>query len=264
MSGDEVLVLFASGGLALVAWLMWYARAVRFGRVPAASRAPLLLAPLVGAVTLFGALRTLSAHDVRDAPIYVLMYLLLGAAWVALGMMLLPLLGLSARDDVLERGNRAAADVVAGAIIAVTLCFIGANIGDGPGWWVVVFSAALSTGALFVVWFVLELATGVSDVVTIDRDRAAGVRLAGFLLASGAIFGRGAAGDWESVALTVRDFADVAMPAIPLLLLAAIIERALRPTPSRPRPPVIAYGAFPAAMYIGVAVLVLMRLGIPA
>ena len=264
MSGDELFVLVASGVITLPAWLTWDYRAVRLGRVPTASRGLLLVSPLVGALTLFGALKTLSAHDVRDAPEYLLLYLLLGAAWVALAMLCLPLLGVSARDDVLERGNRAAADAVAGALIAITLCYIGANIGDGPGWWVVVFSAGLATGALFLTWLVLEIATGVSDVVTIDRDRAAGVRLAGFLLACGAIFGRAAAGDWESAVLTVQDFGQVALPAIPLLVGAAIIEVLLRPTPSRPRPAVVAYGAAPAALYVSVAVMVLLRLGIPA
>lgn len=263
MSGDELVVLLASGVVTTVAWLTWYVRAVRLGRVPAASRGLLLLSPLVGAVMLFGALKTLAADDVRDAPEYLLLYMLLGGAWIAFGMWFLPMLGLSARDDVLERGNRAAADAVAGALIAITLCFIGANIGDGPGWWVVVFSAGLSTGALLLTWLILEMATGISDEVTIDRDRAAGIRLAGFLVACGVIFGRAAAGDWESAALTVSDFWQVAIPVVPLLVAAAIVEFVLRPTPSHPRPSVVGYGAAPAVLYLSVAVVVLMRIGIP-
>ena len=61
-----------------------------------------------------------------------------------------------------------------------------ANIGDGPGWWVVVFAAGLATAALFAAWLVLaQIGHGV-DAVTIDRDLAAGVRLGAFLAACGA------------------------------------------------------------------------------
>jgi hypothetical protein len=40
----------------------------------------------------------------------------------------------------LEHGNPAA-----GAILGLTLAFARGNIGNGPGWWVVVFSAGMST-----------------------------------------------------------------------------------------------------------------------
>ena len=41
-------------------------------------------------------------------------------------------------------------------MLGVTLCYAGGNIGNGPGWWVVVFSAGLSTVALFAAWMVLD------------------------------------------------------------------------------------------------------------
>ena len=48
--------------------------------------------------------------------------------------------------------NAAAAMATAGATIGVTLSYAGGNIGDGPGWWVVVFSAAIATAGLFACW----------------------------------------------------------------------------------------------------------------
>ena len=105
----------------------------------------------------------------------------------------------------MERANGSASLAVAGAIIGITLAYAGGNIGDGPGWWVVVFCAALATLALFAAWMLLELASGVSDAVTVDRDPSAGMRLGGFLVACGLILGR-SAGDWISVDATVRDF----------------------------------------------------------
>jgi hypothetical protein len=100
--------------------------------------------------------------------------------------------------------------------------------------------------------------------VTIDRDRAAGIRLVGFLLACGVIFGRGAAGDWESASQTAIDFAAAAVPVIPLLIVAVLVERIARPTPSRPKPSALLYGAVPALVYANAAVLALTQLGLPA
>src|SRR4029453_10538043 len=148
-----------------------------------------------------------SAHDVRDDPTYLFMYVLLGAAWVGVWIRLLAMTGVSKRDDVVERSNSSAALAVAGATLGITLCYAGGNIGDGPGWWVVVFSAALATLALFAAWLLLGFASGVSDAVTVDRDPAAGLRLAAFLIGCGLILGRAVAGDWESAAATVREFA---------------------------------------------------------
>jgi uncharacterized membrane protein YjfL (UPF0719 family) len=264
MSEDEVVVLVASGILASIAWLTWYVRALRLGQPPVAALAMLLMAPPVGGLLLFGVLRTVASHDVREDPIYLAFYLVMGAAWVAVWAWLFPLVGLSPRDDVLERANGAAADVTAGALLAITLCFAGGNIGDGPGWWVVLFSAGLATAALFLTWLLFETLTGVSDAVTIDRDRAAGIRLVGFLLACGVIFGRGAAGDWESASQTAIDFAAAAVPVIPLLIVAVLVERIARPTPSRPKPSALLYGAVPALVYANAAVLALTQLGLPA
>jgi uncharacterized membrane protein YjfL (UPF0719 family) len=236
---------------------VWYIAPRRIKRLrrPVAGQWLLDLAPLASFGALLLVLRTASAHDVRDDIRYLLLYFFLGAAWVSVVVRFLPLLGLSARDDVVERANSSAARAIAGAMLAITLCFAGGNIGDGPGWWVVVFSAALATVALLLSWLVLEAVARVADVVTIERDDAAGVRLGGWLVACGLIAGVGAAGDWISVRDTVSTFALVAWPLLPLVGIAALLEWQSRPTPEQPAPSVIAYGAVPALLYIGVAAL---------
>ena len=257
MSGDEVIVFATSAVLAVVMWGAWYIgprRIRRLGR-PAAGRSLLDLAPLVSFGVLVVVLKTVSALDVRDDLRYLLLYFFLGAMWVSVAMRCLPLVGLSARDDVVERGNSSAAQAIAGAMLAITLCFAGGNIGNGPGWWVVVFSAGLSTVALLLSWLVLEAVAGVADVVTIERDEAAGLRLAGWFVACGLIAGVAAAGDWESAEDTVRTFVRVAWPLLPFVAVAALLEWQWRPTPERPSPSVTAYGAIPALLYIGVAAL---------
>jgi uncharacterized membrane protein YjfL (UPF0719 family) len=262
MSDDEVFVFVASTLLAVVMWGIWYIAPRRIRRLGrrVSGQEFLDLAPLVSFAVLAIVLKTVSAHDVRDDLRYLLLYFFLGAAWVSVAIRCLPLVGLSARDDVVERANGSAARAIAGAIVAMTLCFAGGNIGDGPGWWVVVFSAGLATAALLLSWIALEAVTRVADVVTIERDNAAGLRLGGWLIACGLIAGMAAAGSWESAEDTVQTFVQVAWPLLPFVVAAALFERQWRPTPERPAPSVTTYGAIPALLYIGVAALYVYRL----
>jgi uncharacterized membrane protein YjfL (UPF0719 family) len=262
MSGGEVLLLIAGTGLGLVlwgAWLLQLSRARRSSRL--AHRWPLLLVPAVCGAVLFGILKTWAASDVRDAPEYLYLYFAVGAAWVGLGAFLLPYFGLSARDDVIERANSAAAYAVGGALLGLTFCYAGGNIGDGPGWWVVLFCAALATGGMLLLWTFLNLTTGLADTVTIDRDPAAGVRLAGFLAGTGLILGRAVAGDWTSVDAAIHDFLRVGWPAAGLWLLAVFVERGLRPRPGRPAGSVVTEGFGPFVLYLGIALYIVWRAG---
>jgi hypothetical protein len=230
MSEDEVLVLLLAGTVGAVVWLRWLFHMLA---VHGLFRSRGLALAAIGAVALAGVvlyliLKTLAAHDVRDDSRYVAFYLIMGAAWVGSVVSAFPLLGLNARDDVAERSNVAATVLFAGATLGAMLAFAQANIGDGPGWWCVVFAAALSTGAWVLAWAILEKTAHVSESVTVDRDVATAVRVGVLLAALGLLCGRGAAGDWTSAEQTVIEFA-AAWPAIPLLVAGAFIERKLRP-----------------------------------
>jgi len=263
MSDDEGVVLVVSSLLALVLWVCWYVRLARMRRPGAsiAGRRLMALAPPACGALLLWLLRSAAAHDVRDAPQYLALYFALGAAWVGVAILLLALLGLSAREDVLERANRSAAFAIAGALAGVTLAYAGGNVGDGPGWWVVLFSSGLATATLALVALVLERVTRVASVVTVDRDDAAGLRLGGFFVASGLVLGRAAAGDWESASATFRDFVEVGWPVAPLLVLAALVERTARPAPARPSLPVVSWGVVPALLGVALAILYVVSLG---
>jgi hypothetical protein len=263
MSDDEIVMLIASAIAALVSWAAWYIAPARVQRVrPHAPAWQLLrLTPLLAAALLWAVLRRAASFDVRDDPRYLTFYLVLGAAWVGIWIRWLAVTGISTRDDVVERSNGSAALAVTGALVGITLTYAGGNIGDGPGWWVVVFSAALATLALFAAWMVLEVLSGISDIVTVDRDPSAGLRLAGFLIACGLILGRSVAGDWVSAEATVRDFVAAAWPVIVLVIAAAAVERAARPTPESPRPALLVYGLAPALLYVAAAAYQVMRLG---
>jgi uncharacterized membrane protein YjfL (UPF0719 family) len=200
-------------------------------------------------------LRLLSSEDVRNNSLYLLFYLLMGATWLGIAVLIVPFWGLSARDDAIERQNPAASISISGALLGVTLCFAGGNIGNGPGWWTVVYSAFLSTSAWFLLWLFLELFTTISESITIDRDRASGWRLASFLVALGLVLGWAVAGDWQSFAATTIDFAIFGWSAIVLTAVALMVEMVCQPTAKRPILPVGTHGLIPSIFYLGSAIL---------
>src|SRR5262245_41769383 len=207
MSGDELFALAVSCGLSIFTWYSWYAPLAtvqRFG-APARGRALLTVAPFASLAILFIVLKTESSSDVRDSVAYLGFYMLMGAAWNGVAMRLLPFLGISPWDDVAERHNEAAAIAVTGALLGCVLCFAGANIGEGPGWPVVVAAAALATAVLAVLTNLLDALTDVTDTITVDRDLSAGIRFGALLGAAGLVLGRGVAGNWVSFSATVQD-----------------------------------------------------------
>lgn len=258
MSGDEVIVTVAAVVIGPFLWLVWL---LQVSRLPPLRprRTGLALAGVLGLCTaiVFIVLKTGASYDVVNDARYLFMYVVLGLAWLRVSTLPFPYLGLSLRDDVVERGNEAALPAAIGALVAVTLCYAGGNIGDGPGWWVVVFSALLSTGTLMLAWLLLGQFTGIADAVTVDRDPAAGLRLGAFLVAAGIVLGRAVAGDWQSAAATVTDFLEVLPAVAALLVVGVVVERLARPTPKHPHAPFIPLGIAPAALYVFTALVTL-------
>ena len=91
--------------------------------------------------------------------------------------------------------------------------------------------------------------------LTIDRDVASGIRLAGFLAGAGLVLGYAGAGDWRSIDATLADFIRHGWPAAWLAVGAAAAQWVLRPTPSTPRPPVMRHGVMPAAILLFAAIV---------
>lgn len=268
MSPDETMVLLASVGTALFGWGYWYVRllgANRLGRSHSGVRAGLAWTPLLCLAGLFVLLRTGASFDVRNAPVYLVFYLVFGAAWLIPGRGLFGLFGVSWQYDALDRRNPAAAWVVAGGLAGLTACYAGANLGDGPGWWCVAFAGGLASAAWFLAWAVVQAAADVAEAVTVERDTAAGIRLGAFLVAAGLLCGRGAAGDWTSPGQTVAEF-ESAWPLLPLTLCAAWMER--RAAAERERPLRRSSGGqagwLLGALYIGFAIVCLAALPRPA
>jgi len=265
MSDDETLVVVVSCLVSLTCWVWWYGSTLTSksslvtGRTPA--RGLLLAIPLVAVASLIVILRLWSASDVREDGGYLTMYTLMGLAWCGVASFVPVWLGISFRHDVLIRANHAASWVCSGWILAVMFSFAGANIGDGPGWWVVVFSSLLSTGMLTLVFFVWEKFAGSNDTITIDRDVPTGLRMFGLFIACGAVFGVSAAGDWQSADATVKDFFLTAWPAIPIFLVALILHGFLRPTAENPRPAIFSAGVLPMLVLLLMSLMWVLWVG---
>lgn len=232
MSEDEMFALVAGSGIALVTWVrvLFNLRALR-GRLRGSSFASGLLLglPVIVAIALIAMLQSWADVGVRTDVGYLFFYVVLGLAWVGSGLWLVGYLGLSLRDDVLERNNVAAALAIYGACVALTFAYAGGNFGDGPGWWVVVFSAALGTLSLVVLWIALNRLTWIVDRIVIDRDLGAAIHAALLCTAWGVIAMRSAAGDWVSANQTIIDFAPGWLPMGALLALGVGVERWQRP-----------------------------------
>jgi uncharacterized membrane protein YjfL (UPF0719 family) len=264
-SQDElfVLMIFLLG--ATVSWgkLIRQASLVWPYRYQAVARFPLLIALLLAAALLYFVLNRWSSSDVRDSAPYTFFYFVMGVGWLALCRHLLNYLDLCIRDDVLERGNLASGLACGGALLGFMACFAGGNVGDGPGWWVVIYSAILATGAVSLAWLVLDLLTGMADAISIDRDVAAGVRAGGFWIGAGIILGRAVAGNWVSFDDANRDFFFYGWPVLGLVSIALIIERVVRPGRTGSKPPFALVGALPAMIYIAVGFACLFAFGKP-
>lgn len=263
MSGDEVLALIVCLVVGVVGWWPWLSGllclrgfAWRPGNKPHA-----ILWPLVSAAAVLFVLFRWSAHDVRGDPTYIFFYFAMWFGWVGALVRLLPYLGLSARDDLLERQNPAVGLAVGGSVLGGSLAFAGGNIGDGPGWWVVVFSGVLSTGSMLLMWVIGNLITHVEEVLSVDRDLAAGWRTFGFFVGAGLILGRAVAGDWQSGPDTMHDFIKNGWLVIFVWGLAVAMDVALRPTPSSPARPPLLCGFLPALFLILMGLLFALAQG---
>ena len=229
------IFFFPGLALAVGSWIYWYAalHKVRSFHSDSTLKGLLGSTPLLCMLILLAVLLKWSSPDVRSDAGEISFYMILGAVWLRLGLVLVSLLGVAVREDVLERRNRAAAWALCGAMVGAMLCFAGANIGSGPGPEVVLFCAFLSTTAFFGLWFCLERSLGLADRITIERDEGAAVRAGGWMIGLGLILGGAVAGNWESYEATLRDFVHYGWTGLLLMFLAIPIERHFSPRPGR-------------------------------
>ncbi len=225
----EGFVLGLSGYLSVVFIVGWYRKAHRvtgfFEQVQL--RLYFYLLPCIPVFLYFITLNTVASWDVIGEFFYILMYLLLGIAWLwaSLNGMLL-FWSFSYEDDVLMGRNKAAIVAATGAIIGSSLIYAGTNIGDGPGWWTVVIAGGLGTLTWLLLGALIDKLTAVIESITMEHDVNSGLRFGAYLVGSGLILAVASSGDWTSLLATVGEFF-VGWPVIPLALLMIVLERRL-------------------------------------
>lgn len=260
ISADEVVALAISVFLAVVTWCKWSWVAISVKRYNQSRTAgvSLLGGVALGAVLLLFVLGRWSSSDVRDSTIYTSFYFAMGLGFTGMVLAGFDRLGLSVRDDVFERFNPAAAITLAGTTVGTMVAFAGANIGDGPGWWVVVFCAAMSNGALLLGWAMLDLFTNVGERITVDRDVSTAWRAAGWFAATGIIYGRAVAGTWLGIDAAMSDFVMFGIGGLVLLVIALVAELGMK-RGTLPRSAVTG-GVLPGIVYVALAIAYVSQL----
>jgi uncharacterized membrane protein YjfL (UPF0719 family) len=264
MSPDEFLALIGSVFIAAFIWGRWLwlkLNIKQFASQSSLENTLLAIALMISPGLLFAILANYASHDVRDSGLYMGFYLVMGFAVVGLGAVGFDWLGLSMRDDVIERRNPASTLAMAGAVPGLTLAYAGSNIGDGPGWWVVVFCSALSVGGLLFGWLILDRITQLGETITVERNRAAGLRTGAWFIATGAILGRAAAGNWIDVNHTLSDFGRISLGAVGLLGFTLALEIWARPRPERKHDHLVTYGLVPGIILLCLSALYLNHFG---
>jgi uncharacterized membrane protein YjfL (UPF0719 family) len=253
MGGDEVFLFLLSLVFFVVALFRWAGALRVAGRFRSRGWPLIFATPLVGLAMVLFVLKHWADDEVRADWRYIILLLLLGGAWMGMVSTVIHWWGVSMREDAAERRNIAATVAWCGTMLGVIALYSGGNTGEGPSLWNNVFSAGLGTATLLAFWLVLQWTARISHSITIDRDVASGVRIAGFMLACGIVFGRALAGDWQSAAHTADDFIRDGWITGPVLVVAVIVELLARPTPKNPRPSWFAFGLVPAAIYLAAA-----------
>lgn len=252
-SGDELLTFILGSVITLASALLYYRNLTSIGLLgrSVTSRLILAVAPPLSLVPVYVALLFWADRQVAGHFDYMALFLLVGAALVFVSSQVFGFLGVSARDDALERNNPAAIVVVVASQVSVGLIYAGANVGGGPTIWTTLVPAVAGIVALFALRLAIEFIGGnVFETVTIDRDFSAGLRLAGAMVGCGVILGRAAGGEWASWPQTWTDFIRYGMPAIPLALAAGILHRVMRPSATVPRPNLYCCGLVPAVGFV--------------
>lgn len=190
---------------------------------------------------------------------YTILFMLGGGMWIFVASRFLEVLGISIRDDAIERNNLAALVAVCGILSGVGIVYALSNVGTGATIWTTLLPGFVATIALFLMYMLVEF-TGeaVTDAITIDRDVASGLRLGSAVLGCSIILGHAAAGDWASWNQTWRDLADRGWPAVPIAIAAGGLQRMLRPTAHRPQPGILKFGVVPATLVLAAGFLVVV------
>ena len=259
--GDEWLFFLAAAASVVGLIVTYYLPLVSISPIKRSSLQRLALAclPLATLVPTYVVLQRWADPRVVGRLDYTILFMLGGGMWIFVASRFLEVLGISIRDDAIERNNLAALVAVCGILSGVGIVYALSNVGTGATIWTTLLPGFVATIALFLMYMLVEF-TGeaVTDAITIDRDVASGLRLGSAVLGCSIILGHAAAGDWASWNQTWRDLADRGWPAVPIAIAAGGLQRMLRPTAHRPQPGILKFGVVPATLVLAAGFLVVV------
>jgi hypothetical protein len=261
---DEAFFLIIGGIFALIGTIIWYLRLARVTSIgeSGVQRKIVALAPPAALAGLAFVLMTWADPKYVVGHFdYQLLFTAGGLAGLWIVSWITGKLGVDVRDDALERRNVAAAVAVGGALLGAMTIYAACNVGAGPTIWTTIFPAVVATGVWVVLWLIVEIVSRPAEAITIERDLASALRHAAFLIGAGLILGRGMAGDWTSWEGTFGEFRKLAWPAGFVAVVAIVLNLAFRPTPTRPKPSVVACGLIPAAVVLALSLGYVISLG---
>jgi hypothetical protein len=203
--------------------------------------------------------------DAQIQGFYVVLYVGLAYASLLWGSYWKPILGVWDPADVVERGNLAAALVLAGFTLGTAFAFGGALTGDdlscagerlatplcrqiaqatapdfapgtvGTGGWHVVMAFFLLAYVELRanVALVDRIGGGLSRQARIDRDVSAGLLLAAVAVSSGLVAGRAAAGDYHGWGPALEDYWRRLWPLLAIPFIGSVVGFATTDRPSK-------------------------------
>lgn len=263
MSGGEVFLLVLLVPTTFLYWGSWFHAAYSTSKFAQPNwRLMTLTLSFISSLSIVLAVLLTSADPVvQQHPAYVVLFVFVAAVAIGAVNVASTLIGLSALDDAIRRPNAAAVGATGGVWIGTGLTVAGANIGRGETIGTTNGPLVLGVATLIALWVIWASVIGTSSIAN-DRDVSSGIRFASLYVAWGLILGRATAGDWVSIADTLRDFAVQGAPAVALLVMAIPIELAVRPKAHRPtRTSLGRLG--PAVLYIAIAIVCVAWLGKP-
>jgi hypothetical protein len=219
---------------------------------PRVAYALTLLGCLIAVVV---ALQTLAPDNVRTSGNVRLLFIAATVAAIAITTLGFALLGIDALGDGIESNNPAARLSVLCLWPAVTICAIGANIGEGSFVGTTLMPLALTVIFLLMLAGIFSATTTAFTTIASDRDLGAAMRLAGVTLAWSLLLAHAAQGDWVSLRATLRDFIVAISESFGVLLFAIVVER--RSSSSSREGSFVSRAVVPAIGYVALAIIVI-------
>ncbi len=187
---------------------------------------------------------------------YTILFQIGSVAWILASAGCMQLLGISVRDDALERNNPAALIALGGTMSGAGLIYALSNVGTGPTIWTTIVPALAATILLVLLWLMIEwIGGGVADAITIDRDVATALRLAGATVGCSIVLGSAASGNWIAWDRTWIELIVRSWPACVIAAVAGITQRIKQPTLWDPHPAVLTFGLIPGLAFLIVGIL---------